>query len=780
MSRVTFMQTSFNGGELSPFMLGRPDHAIWPIALAQCVGFVPRPQGPNEACPGFEYIDTAPGPCRLLPFEPQVTQGYVVQASDFLLRFYTNDVLLKSGDPAEPVEVVSPFAESELATIDYEQSNDVLYLFHGDHQTRLLVRTAADAFELDMLDFANGPFEDRNSDESVTIAFNGVVGSVTVTCSEALFAPTDVGRLIEVEAHDLSDVPSWEPGITVTRAQLLQWDGRVYSVVGGGGSTLRTGTVAPVHTRGVEWDGIGAGTDLNDNAAGGVELAYMFDMFGRARITGYTSATQVTATVTRRLPLQIATPIGGGTPGYAVKDYLPDWYIPDAEFDGDAGWTSPGTGSYTPGTWRWRLGAFSDTTGWPEHGCVWNQRLWLTKGDRIYSSVAGDLYDFDRLNEYGEISNDMAMVLQVDRPHAINWIFAGAELFIGTAHAEYVLRPASNQQGIGPLNYNLVAQDSKGSAAQRPADLGSRPIFLQRNARRLLHLIEDTYGRYRPDDLTRYADHIGESGLSEFCWQYEPLQLLWAVRGDGSLVCANYLPEEQVLGWVPRTLGGDLQARSATSITDPTGRYDQLWIAADRGDESWVLKLAPWQEAGARKYPSLMSDAGLTYDDPENPISTISMPHLAGETVEVQVADESGGTWLGSVTLDDAGDGALGASYGKVAAGLPFPAFFTMLSPEAGGDNGPAQGKMGRINRLTMRVQESIGFAITDQAGMLTAVGNITPGTDLIDAIPALSQDVPIDIVGTWDRTRQVTFTRIAPLPQTVLAMMGEMEVSGR
>lgn len=780
MSRVTIMQTSFNGGELSPFMLGRPDHTIWPTAVLRSTGFVPRPQGPNEACPGFEYIETAPGPCRLLPFEPDVTQGYVVEASDLLLRFYTNDVLLRSGEPLAPVEVVSPFAAEDLPALDYEPSTDVLYLFHREHQTRILARTDADAFELDMLSFANGPFQDRNSDESHTLAFDGVTGNVSVTSNKPLFAATDVGRLIEVEAHDLSDVSSWEPGITVTRGLLLQWDGRVYSVVGGSGSSLRTGTVAPVHTRGVEWDGIGTGQDLNEKDAGGVELSYMFDMFGRVRITGYTSPTQVSATVTRRLPLQLATASAGGGTGYKVKDYLPDWYDPDDLYDGDGGWSSPGSGSYTPGTWRWRLGAFSDTTGWPEHGCIWNQRLWLTLDDKIYGSVAGDLYDFDRLNEFGEISNDMAMVLQVDRPYKIKWIFAGSELFIGTQRAEYVLRPASTQQGIGPLNYSLIGQDSKGSATCRPVALGARPIFLQRNAHRLLHLIEDTYGRYRPDDLTRYADHIGNSRLIELCWQYEPLQLLWAVRGDGTLACANYLPEEQVLGWVPRELGGGMMARSATSITDPTGRYDQLWIATERDDVWWVQKLAPWQDAGERRYPALMSDAGLTYDDPENPISTISMPHLAGQTVEVQVADDNGGMWLGNVELDTEGAGELGASYGKIAAGLSFPAHFTLLTPEAGGDNGPAQGKMGRISRLTLRVQESLGFSVVDQSGRLTEVGNVTPATDLTTAIPALSKDVLIDIVGAWDRTRNITIKRDAPLPQTMLATIVLAEVSER
>lgn len=38
MSRVSPIQTNFNGGELSPYMLGRVDHAVYGISTAAMVG----------------------------------------------------------------------------------------------------------------------------------------------------------------------------------------------------------------------------------------------------------------------------------------------------------------------------------------------------------------------------------------------------------------------------------------------------------------------------------------------------------------------------------------------------------------------------------------------------------------------------------------------------------------------------------------------------------------------------------------------------------------------
>jgi hypothetical protein len=763
MSRVTLMQTSFNGGELSDFMLGRPDHAMWPISLAEMVGFAPRPQGPAEACPGFLHVEMAPGPCRLIAFEPETTQGYVIEASDELLRFYTNDVLLRDGDDA-PVTVAAPWTYDQVRALDVEPSVDVAYMFHLEVRTRLLERVAADEFALSDVEFLNGPFLDRNTDESLTLSFSGVTGSVTATASAPLFAATDVGRLIEIEAHDLSDIPSWEPGLTVSLGDLRQWDGRVYQALGGG-SPLRTGSAAPLHTRGVEWDGAGSGTDLNDNTAGGVQWAYMHDMFGRLKITGFTSAVQVTATVTRTLPLQVAE-IGEG--GYTIGDYLPSWYEPPGGYVGSGYWEAPGdAGTYTPGTWRWRLGAFSDTTGWPSGGVVWNQRLFLRWRNKVFYSTAADLLDFDRLNELGDLSVDMAGTETLSDSNDVRWLHAGDELFLGTGKVEYVLRAASAAQPFGPGNTKLARQTRHGAAAGlRPVDLNARPVFLQKNGRKLLELVEGSFGRYEAEDLTRYADHMGNSAFVEMCWQREPLALLWAVRADGSLACADYMPKEQVLGWFRRPLASGLAARSICAVTDPTGRYEQLWCVAQKGGQWLVMQLGPWRLAGEQQDLPVMLDAALTYSGAAE--DTFAMPHLAGESVDV-VGD---GVWLGSFAV--AGDGALvlDAPVESAVAGLTFPAYLVPLPPEAGGDNGPAQMKMKRSSRIGLRVQNTLGLRVTCPGGVVTDIGNTTPATDLVSPVPPITRDVLLDPVGTWDRAGQLRIDRVAPFPATILALV--------
>lgn len=765
MSRVSPLQTNFNGGELSPFMLGRVDHEVYPVSTAAMVGFVPRPQGPAEACPGLEYIAHAAGPCRLLPFEPYVTQGHVIEASANLFRFYTNDVLLKVGDV--PVTIETPYSLAQVKALNSFPNNDVVYLFHPAVQQRVLVRYGATDFALEILEFENGPFDDRNQDETLLVSFSGVTGTVTITATDAIFAPGDVGGLFEIEASDLGSIPSWEPGITVSTGDLLQWNAKVYQVVGGG-SAMRTGTSQPFHSRGVEWDGIGKGTDINDTAAGGVQLAYLHDMYGRLKITGFISATQVTALVTRRLPLTVAS-------AYNFNDYGYGGYVPGGDFDpGDYTYVPLGDGTYAVGTWRWRFGAFSDRRGWPEGGAIWEQRLCLFKGDRVYGSVSGSLDDFDRLDENGDEQIDCAFTGTIDNPNPIRWMLAGSELFIGTAVSEHVLRAASLARGVGPGNLKLATQTNAGSAPMRAIEKDGRPIFLQRNGRKLLSMYEERVDKYTTEDLTRYADHIGNSAMLEFCWLREPLQLIWAVREDGTLVCADAMPVEQVLGWMRRPLAPGLAAHSICSITTPDGRRDQLWCAVEMDGQWMVMAMAPFRQAGEADANAIMADAALSYSGAA--VTEVRAQHLANRIVTV-VAD---GAWLGERQADGEGWISLGRSATNVMAGLAFPAFIDLLPPEAGGDNGPAQGKMGRNNRILVRVLQSLGLRLIVQGKAIRDLENQMGDSPMDTALPLVTRDIINDMVGTWDRAGQVRLERIAPKQVTVLAVGLTRDVAQR
>lgn len=757
MSRGTPTQTNFNGGELSRRLHSRFDLNLYDIGLAACVGWVPLPEGGLDACPGTIRVEAAAGPCRLIPFEYNATQGYIIEMSAGKARFYTNDARIEVD--GAPIELALPYDKAAIDALSYEPSYDVLYFFHGAYPIRTLTRTGADAFELNPYVLEGGPFETRNKDQALTVSASGVAGDVQLVASGALFEAGDVGGLFQVEADDFGDISSWEPGITVTNGQLLTWSERVYRVAGGSG---RTGTVAPIHGDGIEWDGIGKGQDLNKQNAGGVQLEYVCDRFGVLRITAFVSPTQVAATVLRRLPFTASSSYG-----YEGGYYDPSWgdYVPPE-----------GSVTYQFGTWRWRFGAFSNRRGFPSCGVVWNERLMLAKGSTLYGSVSGDLSNFATYNELGDITPDMAFVATVKDPNGIVDLVADDDLLIFTASGMFSLVPLNPAAALGPGNVKDRRENNEGIAPGTVAvELDGRTLYVGKSRRRV---IEGAYGvqrnRQEAIDLSRYARHFGQPRFLELVSQKDPNRLIWARRGDGTLAVATYVPDEQVLGWATRSMATGVAVRSIAGISDPAGELNQLWQAVEyRG--SWHIVRQDQFRQEDDPFDPVMTDLSAQYvGAPATNFGPV--PWLADRVCQVW-ADER---LYRAIEVDSAGMFELPDAASRVNLGLPFPASFTTLPISSGGEGGPAMGKARRISRSALSVLKARGLQIAVQGNEPRDIEQLFGDSVTNDGFVPDTGILILEDTGDWDRLGQVTVTRVAPAGATVRAYQPTVEVSPR
>uniref|UniRef100_UPI002638208F hypothetical protein n=1 Tax=uncultured Sphingorhabdus sp. TaxID=1686106 RepID=UPI002638208F len=713
----------------------------------QMVGFAPTLEGAAEAMPGTIRIAAAKGPCRLQRFEYNVTQGHVLEISHLAIRIFTNDAQVMEG--MVPYEVVTPYSYAQVQELAFEQSYDVLYLYHPSYQTREFVRTAGDEFEINLLELENGPFEPRNTDKSITVSASAVTGAVTLTASSGIFAATDEGSLFQMEADDFGDITAWEPYITVTNGQLLTWNEKVYRVVGGSG---RTGALAPVHFEGVEWDGIGVGADINDQPAGGCQLEYVHDRFGILRITNYVSATEVEATVLRTLPFTAST----------SYEYTGGYY------DGWGDWVPPVEGvTYGYGTWRWRFGSFSDTRGWPQCGVIWNERHVLFKGSTGYASVAGDLKNHATYNELGDITSDMAFIFTIKDPNAVLRAVADDKLLMFTASGVWALNPSNAAQGIGPGNYRVDRQSNGGGAAAMPAEIESRVVYIDRSKRRIFEADYEAQRNVESViDLTRYARHIGGSRFIQLATQQQPMNMIFAVRGNGTLSGAAYLPEEQVLGWCQRPMGSGIAARSICSITDPNGEFEQLWIAAEYGGSWHILLMDEWRRDDESRPNAVMVDLAKKWNGA--PATDFTIGHLPNAAIHV-VAD---GRLYTTLQTDGAGNFSLPIEASIVVAGLPYSAHIKQLRTEKGGDNGPAIGKSARISRGTALVLNSRGLQISANGNRPPRALELLVGNSYTDtAFDPFSGFMIAEDLGDYDRGAWLKIERVAPAECTILGL---------
>jgi hypothetical protein len=180
----TFEKCSFTIGEISQRALGRFDQTkpIYRDGAAILENFLISQHGPAFYRPGSQYVATAGqvAPVRLEPFEYSISQSYILEFGNQYLRFFANGGIITSG--GNPVVLSSPYFQPELWQLQFAGKQDVSYITHPNHPPFKLVRTSANSFTLQQVNFLGGPFLDSNV-SATTITPSSDTGATTLTAT---------------------------------------------------------------------------------------------------------------------------------------------------------------------------------------------------------------------------------------------------------------------------------------------------------------------------------------------------------------------------------------------------------------------------------------------------------------------------------------------------------------------------------------------------------------------------------------------------------------------
>lgn len=166
MARVQPLQTSFTSGVLNPAFAARTDiqHYFQGARTGRNVIF-PKEGGALGRW-GLQYLADLPGDGRLIEFEFNTEQIYVLWFGELTLRVFKDDVLVTNINGSGNDFLVTPWTLAQAQKLGFTQSADTLVLVHQDVQPRRLVRGATDAtWTLSTLPLVNLPkFDFADSD----------------------------------------------------------------------------------------------------------------------------------------------------------------------------------------------------------------------------------------------------------------------------------------------------------------------------------------------------------------------------------------------------------------------------------------------------------------------------------------------------------------------------------------------------------------------------------------------------------------------------------------
>ena len=440
---------------------------------------------------------------------------------------------------------------------------------------------------------------------------------------------------------------------------------------------------------------------------------------------------------------------------------------------------------------QWRLGAWSETTGWPRAVTFYESRsAWAgtaTQPQTVWLSQSGDFQNMQPDDGAGLVADDDAIARTVasQTVNAILWLIPAGKLVAGSTANQLVMRSNLDDGPITPVDFSVKAQTTRACADVDAIAIDESAIFAQRGKRRLMAFGRDG-GGYRAYDLTIFAEHVTRGDIAELAYQEEPHSLVWVLREDGVLAALTYRPEQEVIGWSRHILGGSLGAGNAAveSIATIPGNpaagtqaRDELWCIVKRtvngATRRYIEVLEKDYEDGDVAADAFYVDSGLTYSGAATATLT-GLDHLEGETVKILAEGAvhpdrtvSGG----GITLD--------AAYSKVQAGLGYTHKYKSLKLEGGGTIGSAITQTRRIGRLGLILDNTLGLKLGDAESRLKEIPFRTVGDAMDTAVPPFTGEKIIeDFASEWSEDPRIHIQGDKPAPLTVLGIAPHLEVS--
>lgn len=401
-------------------------------------------------------------------------------------------------------------------------------------------------------------------------------------------------------------------------------------------------------------------------------------------------------------------------------------------------------------TTEWRLGLFSDTSGWPTCAVFFDDRLYLGGAFGSPTTLAGSkpgAYEtHSPTDPDGTVNDDNGIVLKLKarKLSDVRWLATDEKgLLIGSGSGEWVVTSAATNEALSARSVKARQATARGSARVAPAKVDRVVIFAQRAARNVREFaFSYEVDGYRAPSLTLFASHLGTSPVKEMDYAAEPYSIIWVRRGDGTLHGLTYNREENATGWhVHSTKNG---AFEAVAIRRSKARdQDLLTFAIARTvggvQRRYIERMRPLWDFGASRASAFFVDCGFEADVTGQFVT--GLHHLAGETIHCLVD----GYPVKNVVVSADGEadlGVNGAAEAKVIGGLPLARYGLTSRIEAGAADGTAQGKMKRIDRVVIRLWESLGGK----------VGRLNPETNEVEADPVNTRklETALDLPGLW------------------------------
>ncbi len=770
-----------------------------------------------------------------------------VAGNDFTVDIaYAGPTGAVSATVAKLYEVVSPYGEADVRNVVAVQSIDVLYLFCKGYRTRKLSRFGGYDWRLTDVSFVDGPFEAEDPDISILtpnvrgIATNTHTGASTATPSNTGTASAsselDGGRAAwkafddDKSTHWYSNteqtgwlrysflVPTVIEGYIVYMAKRndsssadtpKDWAPSTWTFEGSLNGTTwfvlderfeypsyknfrsqyikMNNKIAYNHYR-LNTESVGAAGSFKPRVAQLV-LRKAGDVF-------------ITLTASATIGINKGQGFLSTDVGRALRIYQNDGFWRPVEITTVTDATHIIVKLQNEPLYdlqpirRWRMGSFSDTTGWPVCGAFWNDRLAVGGVAEfptlIATSKVGVYETFSPTDPDGTVIDDNGIASKLNSRTAaqVRWLVGDKSgLLIGTGDSEWILKAATEAQAFSARNQKADESTARGSAAIQPVKIDRQVIFVQasrRTVREYAYVFESD--GFKSPSMSLFAPHLGVPPFAQMAYAAEPHSIVWFRRDDGTIAGLTYQRDENVVGWHRHDFGGVVE--SVACIPSEPDAQNALWMVIRRTingqTRRYIERMFRFWDYDSTIATSHYVDCGLR-DEPSVPTTDVyGLLHLEGKAV-CGVADDRPFGMAEVITVVNGHVTLPFEAEEYIVLGLAFETYAETQRPNDGAADGTAQGKTARTNQLVPFLWESakgeLGVYNEDQKQ--DEFMDITYPYDASAPLPleAFLTTGMLDIhvlPPNYSVRKTLIFRQRWPLPFNVIALMPQMTVQDR
>lgn len=432
-----------------------------------------------------------------------------------------------------------------------------------------------------------------------------------------------------------------------------------------------------------------------------------------AKITAYTSATQVTATLNTALANAVVT--------------------------------------------DWQEEVFSAKRGYARTVLFHDQRLVfggsLELPNYLFLSKVGEFTDF----EVGTSLDDEGMQVQIaeNQVSEIKALASLRHLTIFTSEQELYV-PTTENRPLTPSTITVKKQTSFGSGNVQPVEFDGAVVYLTKSKGAVREFIySDISQAYNSDALTILStDLIGTPNAIEA--QREASDqvegYLFIVNSDGHMPVFMSIRKENLQGWVRYETNG--------SYKNIVNVNREIYMVVERTVNSGTVTYLEKMDNTRFLDASVNKVSGSA-------TTSYQIAHMPNTTVHVR----SGNYSLGSYTTDGSGNLTLSSAVTSCEIGMNFTPQITTLPPEFQLEDGVSVGQKRRIVRAVLDLYETLNVKAKGTTILIRSVID-----DFSQEPSKLTTRKEVYLLG-WSKDGTVTITSDDPLPMSINGILLEVEI---